>query len=53
MCFHSRQDGAEDGDVDSGSGRCRFKTALYSVSLFTGSQVTEWRSETESLERRL
>ena len=34
MSFHSRQDGAEDGDVDSGSGGCRFKTALYSMFLY-------------------
>ena len=42
MSFHSRQDGAEDGDVDSGTGGWRFKPALYSMFLFL--QVHRWRS---------
>ena len=51
MSCHSRQDGAEDGDADSESGGCRFKTTLYSVSFFTGSKVQEQRLELQSLER--
>ena len=42
MSCHSRQDGAEDGDVDSGSGGCRFETALYSMFLYL--QVHRCRS---------
>ena len=34
MGCYSRQDGAEDGDMDSGSGGCRFETALHSMFLY-------------------
>ena len=34
MGGYSRQDGAEDGDMDSGSGGCRFEAALHSMFLY-------------------